>query len=131
MTTTNRRGEIIVTWQRFVLIAVLCALTGMLTITTILATSAMDTANRNSASLSSQGKQINQDEAAIKVLRAGYAAASSDIQDLTNQVSSLNQSSDPLSAYNQICSQDQTNNNTGVDQLFYFPCTADIIPSAG
>lgn len=55
------------------------------------------------------------------------------LSELSSQVDNLNQPQDPLSAYTEICNQDFTNNNTGLSQTYYFPCTnsATTIPQPG
>jgi cell division protein FtsB len=57
----------------------------------------------------------------------------SEVTSLSAQVSAINIPTDPLSAYNDICNQQETNNNTGVTQTYYFPCTnnAETIPQPG
>jgi hypothetical protein len=60
-------------------------------------------------------------------------ALSSDQQSITSLNTSLNTSTDPLSAYNEICSSQQVNNTTGVTQTYYYPCTNQVqtIPQPG
>ena len=58
---------------------------------------------------------------------------SSQISSLSNTVSGLSQPSDPLSAYNQICTAQATNSTTGITQTYYYPCTnqATTTPQPG
>lgn len=57
----------------------------------------------------------------------------SDYQDVSGKISGLTVPTDPLSAYNQICTSNNTNSVTGVDQTYYYPCTnmAQTIPQPG
>jgi hypothetical protein len=50
---------------------------------------------------------------------------------LSSQLANLNQPTDPLSAYNQICRINDVNSTTGLYQTYYYPCTNNIIPAAG
>jgi hypothetical protein len=55
------------------------------------------------------------------------------ISSLQSSVNNLNEPTDPLSSYDDICNQEMTNNDTGVSQTYYFPCTnnAQTIPQPG
>jgi hypothetical protein len=58
---------------------------------------------------------------------------SKDFSTMEAKLGTLSTPADPLSAYNQICSGDQTNNSTGSTSLYYWPCTdsAETIPQPG
>jgi hypothetical protein len=49
------------------------------------------------------------------------------------EASQVSQPTDPLSAYNQVCSQPLTDSLTGVTSTWYLPCTnsAQTIPQPG
>ena len=54
------------------------------------------------------------------------------VSGLQGEIDTLNKPNDPLSAYNQICQDNNiTNNATGITQTYYYPCTNTIIPTAG
>jgi hypothetical protein len=46
-------------------------------------------------------------------------------------LTNLENPSNPLSAYTDVCSINNTNSSTGVDQLYYYPCTNNVIPTTG
>ena len=73
-----------------------------------------------------QARQIRHDEALLRSLSQQETA-------LGNQLAALTVPTDPLSAYNDVCSQDMTNGTTGVTQTYWFPCTnsAQTIPQPG
>ena len=73
-----------------------------------------------------QARQLRHDEALLRSL-------SQREPNLSDQVATLNVPTDPLSAYNDVCNQDMTNNSTGVTQTYWFPCTnqAQTIPQPG
>lgn len=73
--------------------------------------------SRQSSQLSRQSILISSDE--------------SSIGDMQEQLNHLNIPTDPLSAYNAVCNSDLMNTQTGVTQLYYFPCTNSIIPAPG
>jgi hypothetical protein len=87
-----------------------------------------------------QGNQASQLRATVttlsrqlQVARDGLVSLNNEYQGLSGQVSNLNQPSDPLSAYNDVCNQPITNDATGNVQTYYFPCTnnAQTIPQPG
>jgi hypothetical protein len=72
-----------------------------------------------SAQLSTFGADLANDQSKI-------STDANSINTLNQQVSSLqalDRPQDPLASYDLICSQDQTNQSTGITQLYYFPCT--------
>ena len=79
-----------------------------------------------------------QDQARAQVRSAQHSGAvyRSEISSLQNSVNTLNiqvaNPVDPLSAYSDICNQDETNDQ-GADQTYYFPCTNNVqtIPQPG
>jgi type II secretory pathway pseudopilin PulG len=84
--------------------------------------------------LTAQGSDARQ----ITQLRGQLSAATQQIQSerseyerLRGKVADLNVPTDPLSAYNQVCNQDNTDSNTGVTQLYYYPCTNGVVPAPG
>jgi len=68
-------------------------------------------------------RQIRHDEAMLRSVsqRETY---------LSNQVATLTVPTDPLSAYSAVCSQQMTNQSSGITQTYWFPCTshAQTIP---
>ena len=57
---------------------------------------------------------------------------SGQVSDLQLQMSQLSNPSDPLSAYNQVCQDNNmTNTSTGITQTYYYPCTSRFIPQPG
>ena len=54
------------------------------------------------------------------------------VSGLQGEIDTLNKPNDPLSAYNQVCQNNNTlNDATGVTQTYYYPCTNRIIPASG
>jgi type II secretory pathway pseudopilin PulG len=90
-----------------------------------LAVSGWTTAHANSTASHDQ-QVINSQAREIRSL-------TNHVDNIGQQVGSISQPSDPLSAYNQICNQQMTNGSTGANQTFYFPCTnsAQTIPQPG
>jgi hypothetical protein len=83
---------------------------------------------------------IRGDAARIRTLQRQDVTLTQQVRSLNDQVTQLgstvagiNQPSDPLSAYNDVCNQDMQNNVTGADQTYWFPCTnqAQTIPQPG
>jgi hypothetical protein len=56
-----------------------------------------------------------------------------DVADLQGKVGGLTVPTDPLAAYDQICTVQATNSASGVSQVYYYPCTnnARTIPQPG
>jgi hypothetical protein len=52
---------------------------------------------------------------------------------IAGTLATLSTPSDPLSAYDDICNQQTTNDATGIIQTYYYPCTnsAETIPQPG
>jgi hypothetical protein len=68
------------------------------------------------------------------------SAAQSQMREVTaaeiataTQLDGLTQPTDPLASYDQICTVQEQNGTTGVDQTYYYPCTnsAQTIPQPG
>ena len=57
----------------------------------------------------------------------------SKVASLTNQVATMNTPTDPLSSYDQVCSTQATNDETGITSTYWYPCTsqAQTIPEPG
>jgi hypothetical protein len=55
------------------------------------------------------------------------------LHSLSHTVNAINVPTDPLSAYSDICNQQMTNQDSGADQTYWFPCTnqAQTIPQPG
>jgi len=68
-----------------------------------------------------------------KQLRDNNAKLARQVGLVQTQMAGLSQPTDPLSAYNQICNQQFTNDATGITQTYYLPCTnqATTIPQPG
>lgn len=104
-------------------IAKLSAVTGIslslgLGITTIVVSSAND--SHNSTEITNLQSQINDLHRTIDNLQ-------SVVSGLQITVSGLSRPTDPLAAYDQECSQYFTNNATGNQNLYYFPCTNNVV----
>ena len=104
-------------------IAKLAVVTGIslslgLGITTIVVSSAND--NHNSAEITNLQSQVNGLDRTINDLQ-------STVTDLQTTVSGLSRPTDPLAAYDQECSQYETDNLTGSQSLYYFPCTNNVV----
>lgn len=55
----------------------------------------------------------------------------SDISTLNGKLAGLTVPSDPLASYNLVCDTTATNSQTGVTNLYYYPCTNSIVPAPG
>jgi hypothetical protein len=77
--------------------------------------------------------RLGQLQTQLTQARQADARMSAQLARLGGQVAGLTVPTDPLSAYNQICNQAMTNNQTGQDQVYYWPCTnnAQTIPQPG
>ena len=84
-------------------------------------------------SMHSMSDQISNQNGQVARLHGLLTREQAEITYLSNQVTTLNMPSDPLSAYNDICNQQMTNSNSGITQTYYFPCTnsAQTIPQPG
>jgi hypothetical protein len=73
--------------------------------------------------MAAQAREIRHDETLIRSLSQQQTS-------LQGKVAGLTVPTDPLSAYSAVCNQAMTNQNTGVTQTFWFPCTnnAQTIP---
>lgn len=82
---------------------------------------------------SSQHAQIIRSQREVTSLSHEISNMRAEINSESGEISSLETPADPLSAYNDICNQDMTNDNTGISQTYYFPCTneAQTIPQPG
>jgi histidinol phosphatase-like enzyme len=82
---------------------------------------------------SAQSAQITRLQSQARADRTELQKDGRQIVSLTNQVGVLSVPSDPLSAYNDICNAQLTNNQTGITQTYYYPCTnvATTIPQPG
>jgi hypothetical protein len=82
---------------------------------------------RQNASLQSQNTSLQAQ------INAQVQQESKDYLNMEAKLGTLSTPTDPLSAYNQICSGDQTSNSTGNTSLYYWPCTdsAETIPQPG
>jgi hypothetical protein len=78
---------------------------------------------RQSREITTQAKTISGQTKDISRLEGNVAGLLGDVQN----------PSDPLANYTQVCNQTMQNGTTGVDQLFYFPCTnsAQTTPQPG
>lgn len=87
----------------------------------------MGNLQRQNASLHAQNASLQAQ------LNAQVQQESKDYSNMQAKMGSLSTPSDPLSAYNEICNAQLTNNNTGVTQTYYYPCTnnAETIPQPG
>jgi hypothetical protein len=58
---------------------------------------------------------------------------SGQIAGLRNEMATLTVPTDPLSAYNEVCSANLTNDETGITSTYWYPCTdqAQTIPQPG
>ena len=72
---------------------------------------------KGNASSGSQIKTLRQQLSQLQAREAG------DYSRAMTAVGSLTPPTDPLTAYNQICDQDFTDDETGITQTFWFPCT--------
>jgi TolA-binding protein len=88
--------------------------------------------------LSSSRSQITQLQSQVKRQHQEIQKQTSTIQEQGQEISTLNTTSgsapsDPLSAYSDICNEQFTNQQTGVQQTYYLPCTnnAQTIPQPG
>jgi outer membrane murein-binding lipoprotein Lpp len=86
-----------------------------------------------SGQVSAQTAQIRALTAQEQALKTQEQALKSEYISLSSQVSGLNQPSDPLSAYNDICQVPLQNQGTGATQTYYYPCTnvAQTTPEPG
>ncbi len=50
---------------------------------------------------------------------------------VANLIGQVQNPSNPLAAYTEVCSTTATNTSTGVDQTYYYPCTNNVIPATG
>jgi hypothetical protein len=87
--------------------------------------------------LHSQSEDITKQSREITTQARTISGQTKDISRLEGNVASLigavQNPTDPLANYNQVCNQQMQNGTTGVDQLFYFPCTnqAQTTPQPG
>jgi hypothetical protein len=81
---------------------------------------------RADARLSRQARQITS-------LSRQVAQVGTREQALSGTVGTLNAPSDPLSAYDDVCNTQATNDSTGFTQTYWYPCTneAQTIPQPG
>lgn len=87
--------------------------------------------------LHGQSQDIARQSREITAQARTISGQTKDVTRLEGQVAGLlgdvQNPSDPLANYNQVCNQQMQNGTTGVDQLFYFPCTdsAQTTPQPG
>jgi hypothetical protein len=88
--------------------------------------------------LSSSKSQVAQLQSQMRQQHRLIQRQNSVIQEQGTEISTLNATSgsapsDPLSAYSDICNEQFTNQQTGVSQTYYLPCTnnAQTIPQPG
>lgn len=69
----------------------------------------------------------------VKALQAANHQMSERITNLNAQIDQINVPTDPLSAYDDICNTQATNNSTDLTQTYYYPCTNNVqtIPQPG
>jgi hypothetical protein len=110
------------------LVAVAACLTAALVALAVLTHSALAQQDRTvsglQAKVTAQRAEINLQRTELKVIDGSVA---------TLMQNSGSQSSDPLSAYTDICNTQLTNDETGIAQTYYYPCTnnATTIPQPG
>jgi hypothetical protein len=97
------------------------------------ASHAQSTADNAAGSAAAAGNAANQAQNTASQAQSTATEAQDTATKAENSLGTLSTPSDPLSAYDLICSQDQTNNSTGLTQLYYFPCTniATTTPQPG
>ena len=84
-----------------------------------------------------QAAQVSRLDSQLSVAHKTTTSQEHEISSLQGSVATLlgqvANPSDPLGAYTDICNQDFTNNSTGIDQTYYFPCTnqAQTMPLPG
>lgn len=80
-----------------------------------------------------QNRSLQRSTDLVKALQSANKQISAHLSNLDNEVSQINVPTDPLSAYNDICSSPVTNQSTGNVQTYYYPCTnnAQTIPEPG
>lgn len=109
--------------KRVILIAVAAVLIGGIAALAVTVTGKIDDLNG----------EVKSDRGVITGLQSQLAGQQADIAKLNNAMGSLSQPTDPLSAYDQICTAENTNGTTGVLQTYYYPCTNSVqtIPQPG
>jgi hypothetical protein len=103
------------------LIAALAVLLGLSITSLVVAMNATSANHSQQASISRLTAKAASQENEISALQSSVAGLIASVQNPSN----------PLAAYSQICNQDFTNSSTGVTQLYYFPCTNSVIPTTG
>ena len=123
MNTTTRQGTV-----KAALVAVAACLAAALVALGFLTHSAIAQQNRTISGL----------EAKVSAQRAEVISQRSELKTIDSSVTTLlansgSQPTDPLSAYTDICNTQDTNDETGITQTYYYPCTnnATTIPQPG
>jgi uncharacterized protein YlxW (UPF0749 family) len=77
-----------------------------------------------------QVASLKSSEASLSKEVSGEQSAISQLQ---TSVAGITVPTDPLSAYSDICNSDMTNQSTGINQTYYYPCTNNVetIPQSG